>query len=263
MAFYSDDDVAQMSDAMEEWLERAFDALTRIQIREYRQATAHEMATHGFSRRLQGLQHTMERIFELLSPNDEKPDPLTVLDVTAMLQAFVINIYGAIDNLARIWVQEAGIVGEKGRPLPASFVGFGPRHLAVRATVPAYLLAELVAADDWFGYLEDYRHALAHRVPFYIPPKILNRPEQTEFERLNDEISAAVGRRDRQSVFELQAQQSALGTFRPMIMHSFNEGAIPMRFHPQMLCDFSTTVLIAELTLRALDEPPPLASAPN
>lgn len=171
-AFYKPADLAQMADAMDEWLEREFKILTKILIRSYRSPSAREMATHGFSRRMQGLRHAMERIFELLPPNEEHPDPMTVQDVTAMLQAFVISVFGAIDNLARIWTLESGLLGRNGKLLPASFIGFAPGNLVVRASVPPYLLEELVAADGWFAYLEDHRHALAHRVPLYIPPKV-------------------------------------------------------------------------------------------
>lgn len=47
--------------------------------------------------------------------------------------------------------------------------------------MPAELQAYLAEHDAWFEYLEDYRHALAHRIPLYIPPRQLGPTAQGEF----------------------------------------------------------------------------------
>jgi len=97
--------------------------------------------------------------------------------------------------------------------------------------------------------LEDYRHALAHRVPLYIPPKQLNNEDADEWNRLENELSEAIRRRDFKGWDKIFAKQAALGTFEPIMMHSYGEGARPVFFHSQMVCDLATVVEIGEKML--------------
>lgn len=48
-----------------------------------------------------------------------------------------------------------------------------------------------------------------------------------------------------------EADQKALEVFHPMMMHSFEEGARTVSFHPQMLADFG---LVEVMGRRMLDE---------
>lgn len=51
---------------------------------------------------------------------------------------------------------------------------------------------------------------------------------------------------------EVQAAQRKLGVFQPVMMHSYGEGARPVWFHGQMICDFATVIEIAEHVVRDL-----------
>jgi hypothetical protein len=51
----------------------------------------------------------------------------------------------------------------------------------------------------------------------------------------------------------LLEEQLKLGTFIPLVQHSFAEGAKPVMFHPQMLADFMTIHDLARRILAELD----------
>lgn len=179
------------------------------------------------------------------------PGPRDLRDATAFLQAFVINAFGAVDNIAWIWTSETDPRDARGRPLRRGQIGFTPDHVLLRATVSDRTRACLEAAGAWFGYLEDYRHALAHRIPLYIPPKTFDDADTAEFRRLEDELMARGWTPERW--IEVQAAQRRLGTFDPVMMHSYGEQARPVRFHAQIVCDFATVVEVAEHVVTDLE----------
>jgi len=221
-------------------------------IRDYNNARAKEYAAQGFSRRFATLTRCMENVFEILPPDrTELPQKNELRDATINIQAFVFNVFGSIDNLAWIWVSEKELKGDDGARIPNSYVGLGKKNELVRNSFSADFREYLEKTDKWFEYLEDYRHALAHRIPLYVPPYSV--PEQDaekyhELEALSDE---AMKLGDDEEQERLLAEQEKLCKFIPCITHSFEESAKPVDFHPQMLVDFNT---VDELGRKMLEE---------
>lgn len=241
---YTADQVREIGEMHEEWREREAALTRRLFAHRFRSARAREMMQHGLSRRLSDLSHGVDRVFEILPPDAEAPSQRDLRDATAFLQAFVINVFGAVDNVAWMWASEADPRDARGRPLRRGQIGFTPDHALLRETVSEGTRAYLEATDQWFGYLEDYRHALAHRIPLYIPPKMFDEEDAAEFRRLEEDLTATGWTPERW--IEVQAAQRRLGTFDPVMMHSYGEQARPVRFHAQIVCDFATVVEIAE-----------------
>ncbi|QTC88409.1 hypothetical protein [Brevundimonas pondensis] len=241
---YSDEEVAEMQDQRDEWLERESALTTALFRLELQNAPAREMMTHGVCRRLSDLKHGLKRVFEILPPQEAEPTREAVLDATAFLQAFVINIFGAMDNLAWLWRLEADVRGRNGQPLHRNRIGLTPDNADLRGSLSARTREYLAGTDAWFEYLEEYRHALAHRIPLYIPPKQLDDEAATEFARLEALVGAPGW--DWSEWPAVLAAQRRLGIFEPVMMHSFGEGARPMRLHGQMVCDFATVIEVAE-----------------
>lgn len=80
--------------------------------------------------------------------------------------------------------------------------------------------------------------------PLYIPPKQLDDAAAAEFARLEAQVGGPGW--DWARWPEIIAAQRRLGVFEPVMMHSFGEGARPVRFHGQMICDFATVIEVAE-----------------
>jgi hypothetical protein len=111
---------------------------------------------------------------------------------------------------------------------------------AVRAKFSKEFSDYIASREDWFKAIKDFRDALAHRIPLYIPPFIVTPDVVDEYNRLE----RASGDAMRGGAFEeydrLQAEQKKLGRFRPWMTHSRTENAHPIAFHPQLLADFNT-----------------------
>lgn len=219
----------------------------------YGNTKAREYATHGFVRRLGTLARCIEKVFEILPPEcTGLPSRSQLLDAAIYVQAFIFNVFGSFDNLAWIWVYETNVTKYDGSPLPISWVGLGNNNDCVRASLSAESRAYLESLHDWFDYLEDFRHALAHRIPLYIPPYIVSPTNLAAFQELGERMSTAIVRGDYTEYDRLSEEQDALGLFRPWIRHSFTEDTKPVVLHAQILADFETVEAIAERILAEL-----------
>lgn len=94
----------------------------------------------------------------------------------------------------------------------------------------------------------EYRDALAHRIPLYIPPggvPTRNVEAYNDFSvRMNDEADPLEWER-------LSTDQDKLLIFQPMMTHSIRETTARYPFHVQMIADFLT---IEEMGYKMLHE---------
>ena len=250
---YSTQQLADMFEAYDTWTGRLDELNTAIHLREYISVRGREFAIHGLSRRLSTLRHCLGRTFEHVPPSVETPSRLDLADASAFIQTFFINMYGSIDNLAHIWCQEAVVVDRQGRPLRDNNIGLMPKYNIVRESLSAKCQDYLTNSGDWFRYLEGYRHALAHRIPLYIPPRQLDSADQIRYREIEEEKLAALSAHQWSRFEELRHELELLGVFEPCIMHSYGEGAPLIRFHPQLVCDLATLVEIGEHIYCELD----------
>ncbi len=218
----------------------------------YTNAKAREHAQHGFSRRLETMARCIDNTFMTLPPdNEDFPEKEDLLDATINIQSFVFNAFGCIENLAWIWVSEKGLTKDDGSPIPKGWVGLGKKNKLVRRSFSPEFLEYLKTWDAWFNHLENFRHALAHRIPLYIPPYVVSGDNEAAYQEIEDCKQEAFARMDIAEHNRLSAKQKALCVFRPWMMHSFEEKTIPVVFHVQLLADFNT---IEELGQKMLEE---------
>jgi hypothetical protein len=205
-----------------------------------------EYANHGFLRRIQTFRRCIENVFRIVPPGAVKvPSRVRLHDAQINIQAAVVNTYGCVDNLAWVWVYERGLkVGPRQ-------VGFRKHNVPVRQSLSKDFRSFLEERDEWFDYIADYRHALGHRIPLYIPPGSVLKKDHEMFYELQRQMNDALNNFRPYEYERLLVEQSKLLVFQPMVGHSFGEMEAPYRFHPQLLSDFLT---IEELALKVLDE---------
>ncbi|MGH6841682.1 MAG: hypothetical protein ACREDV_06255 [Methylocella sp.] len=220
--------------------------------RNYRDPQAREYAVQGFSRRLKALARCIDNVFRTLPPDRiDLPSRDEISDATINIQAFVFNVFGSIDNLAWIWVQEKPVRCENGSPIPNNWVGLAKDNRFVRSSLSTEFQQYLKGSDDWFDQLGNFRHALAHRIPLYIPPYVVPQSKLPIYRQLQDRITEAEKQKNFVEANRVRAEQEALGTFKPVMTHSFEEGAEKIWFHPQLVVDFLT---VEELGKKMLEE---------
>jgi hypothetical protein len=139
-------------------------------------------------------------------------------------------------------------------------VGLRKNNKEVRRSFSTGFQNYLAELDPWFSHLEDFRDALAHRIPLYIPPCTIPTDKEAAYRQLEDrraEIMKRMSFAERKCLFEglnrLRAEEKALATFVPLITHSIGERSPQVWLHPQLLSDFFTIEEIAERMLKELD----------
>jgi hypothetical protein len=207
--------------------------------RTYANDQAREYAQHGLCRRLSSMVHMVETVFELLPPGqDSIPERATVMDATACIQNFVMNAFGCLENLAWIWVLEKNIRGKGGAELGRYDVGLGKPH--VRKSFSPEFRAFLDENQDWLANLISFRDGLAHRIPLYIAPYVIEEAAAEEHKALDAAAIKAAIAGNQGDYDRIRGEQQALGRFRPWMTHSVYEGVPTILIHKQMLHDYVT-----------------------
>ena len=152
-------------------------------------------------------------------------------DATINIQSFVFNVFGAVDNLAWVWMAENGQKRGDGMPIPNGRIGLGPENTAVRRTLSNELQNYLKTLDAWFRPLADLRHALAHRIRLYIPLYVIETKDEAAYRDFEAKMGGAAKMGDFKEYDRLSVEQLRLGRFRPWVQHSFEENAKPIVSH--------------------------------
>jgi hypothetical protein len=219
------------------------------------QDRAREFAHHGYVRRLNTLARCIENVFTLIPPERTEPiDSKVKSDAEINIQASVFNVFAAADNLAWIWVVEKAVRKEDGTELPDTWVGLRRTNRAVRAALPQKLREYVASMDAWFDMVDNYRHALAHRIPLYIPPYMVDPANEAAYQALETAKNVALfSRGNLEEHDRARADQKQMEFFRPWMLHSIGEGARPLVFHPQLIANFNTIEEMGRKFLDALD----------
>jgi hypothetical protein len=215
----------------------------------FKNEQARHYAAQGFARRLQVIRRCVYNVFRIIPLATIKIPPKDELyDAQINIQAFLANVYGIIDNLAWVWVFERGLSDK----IPKRHVGLGKENKQVRESLSAAFQSYLASIDEWFGYLGEFRHALAHRIPVYIPPGMVRQSNVDAYNDLSKQMTDALNRMEGNEYERLSAEQNRLLIFQPVIAHSTIETKAPYVFHPQMIADFLTVEALGEKMLAEL-----------
>jgi hypothetical protein len=211
-------------------------------------ATAKEYATQGFPRRLGVMAHCIHNVFTTLPPEKEEiPSKTQLFDATVNIQAFLVNTFGCVDNLARIWIHEKSVTTVRGKPLPKGEIGLAVHHTRVRRSLSKEFQDYLKKRDEWLTFMGNFRHALAHRIPLYIPPYAVRPQDEAAYNEFKQKMIEASKNGELAEHGRLVVEQQKLMRFLPWIHHSYLENGKPAVFHPQLLADFHT---VEELGLK-------------
>ena len=225
--------------------------------RQYDVPRAQEFAAHGVSRRLKTMCHCIERVFTILPPEREDPPSMEELvDAVVYIQAFTFNAFGCLDNLAWIWVCEQKLTTDRGEEIPPTKIGLGKKCRIIRRSLPPDFRKHLKSLDAWFDHLENFRHALAHRIPLYIPPCVIKKQDLPKYEMLERQMAKARRRGNYDRYERLRAEQQAMTRYQPEMIQSPEDNTKRIVFHPQLLSDFSTICDLAKRLSDALDTEP-------
>lgn len=176
-----------------------------------------------------------------------------VRDAELLIQAFIMNVFGALDNLALIWALERKILRRDGNALSRTETVFvGSRRKVIYDSLTPNIKAIIDDASEWFAQIGAYRHGVAHQIPVYIP-RLFSNADLADAERLGAAIEAELANGERATAFQLMDERHQLGDYGGWMALGGKDR--PMMLHPQMVCDLATVVNLAEVIFVELDAP--------
>jgi hypothetical protein len=249
--YFSAERIAELNAGHREVYRQFRELQERFFLRTYKSERGAEYAKHGFCRRLETLVRTIDQVYELLPPQQEKiPDRDNVVDGTIAIQAFTMNAFGCLENIAWVWLYEKNVKNDDGTDFDPMDVGLGKKKL--RKALTQQFRDYLDRKRDWLENLIEFRDSLAHRIPLFIPPYVVpmaNAAKYREFEKAKWEEPA---RSDPEEYEKVKAEQLKLCQFMPGMTHSIFE-ASQVEFHSQLLNDYVTIDEYGRTLLNELD----------
>ncbi len=204
---------------------------------------AKEYLTHGVMRRMGIIKRSIENVFTIFPIERIKRLSMDELrDVDINLHAFYINIFGFLDNLA--WV----FIHEKQPAAKINKMGIG----LYKKETQKYLMEEFrnylnsEHMKKWYDeYLINYRDALSHRIPLYVPPKTLTPEQASQVEQIENKIADCWDPLDWDMIEKFHNEQDSIGDICFFIKHAFSESK-SIVLHAQLIADFNTIEEIVE-----------------
>lgn len=191
---YSPEALEELQEGLEAVHQKYAKLLIAYHNRKYANPLAAVMAMQGYCRRLRTLVHCIQAVFAKMPPaSNAVPSDADRSECTVCVQAFVFNVFGCMDNLAHVWVKERGIKRSNGKEVPPLLIGLGAKCEDVRGSLSSEF-QDYLGSDQmqtWFAYMEDYRHALAHRIPLYIPPHSVRESDAAAYKDLDEKMRDA------------------------------------------------------------------------
>lgn len=240
---YSTEQHAQLDQACESVcaeLPEAWVSLARDVAPLLTQEGAREHITYGAARRLMIIARCVTNIFAIfpvrrtkLLSDDERND----LEIN--LHAFLIHVHGLPDNLAWAYILE--------RKVPMGLRDVGLFQKETKKHFPIELQTYLDSIGDWHqAYAKNYRDALAHRIPPYVPPATWTPEHERKFKDLHEQAEQAMREGNFELALELHARKHDIGIIHPAFLHSFldKKACGPMLLHPQVIVDTRTILEI-------------------
>lgn len=220
--------------------------IANAQVRALREAhvfegsPAGEHLRYGVGRRLAILRRSISKIFEIFPPDSTTPlGTDSISDVQINLHGFIINLSGIFDNLAWAFKYRHDL------PIHQNSVGLFRRETI--AFLPSQIRDDLASEDlqQWQrDYLKSYRDSLAHRIPVYVPPGVLNEGEGRRWNEIEALERQAVADGNIHQALNYSETKRTIGRPAFFFLHSDHEGA-PSRaiaLHPQILSDAVTVI---------------------
>jgi hypothetical protein len=181
----------------------------------------------GFNRRLLMLDASLRFVFRKAGQLGGRPvSSYTATDLAIHLNAFYLNLCGALDNLAWALQYEHQLLPgvDEGSPGRKQINLFGRQFLEALTKLTPGLASALRVREPWNADLKALRDPAAHRIPIYAVPGVLDQAHGEEFQRLQKEATRLFATGDHNGGMDLIFQSQTLGTYQPWMALSYESG---------------------------------------
>lgn len=185
-----------------------------------KKSEARRFLQHGFLVRHLMMQRSRIEIRERTMARTEPLDPYLATQLATHLNAYYLNLVGALDNLAwaaafefRLQDSVSEEAWESRRFCTIAGKAFREALLRLRPS----LREALSQAADWVADLKEFRDPAAHRLPLAVVSAVLTTEDQAEFDKLTKAAVEAARANDLDQWSNLVWQRDRLGKFAPIL----------------------------------------------
>lgn len=220
-------------------------------------ANARRHFNEGFVRRHYMLQSSRLFLCEHCSQSRKEPlSPYEATDSAIYLNAYYLNLRGALDNLAWVlqyeWQLLAGVT-EDGKRKRQNCNLFGLPFLTALKSQHSELASVLEQHGNWAKELAELRDPAAHRIPIYVPSSVITSQEQVdEFRRIEAKADVALSERGNRPISEIYREAVAVSDFMPVMIISTTQGLEIRGLSEQVRLDHDKYLTISTAVVGAL-----------
>ena len=241
MSFLKQDDVDKIKSELALINSRYSNLTIKLWKLYYRLKTekAKEYLSHGVMRRLGTMMRSVKNVFTIFPIERIKLLSMNELsDVNINLHAFLVNIFGLLDNLAWVLIHEKQLAAKVDKMKVGLYQKKTQEHLTKEFR--RYLNSD--GMKKWYAeYLKNYRDALSHRIPLYVPPKTLTSEQKSQVEQIENKIVDCYKScdLDMDMIEKLRKEQDSIGDICFLVSQAFSESK-SIILHAQLVADFNT-----------------------
>lgn len=178
----------------------------------------------GFNRRVLMMDATFRFLLEQARKEGGKRlSAYTAIELSTQLNAFYLNLCGALDNLAWVLQYENDLlpgVSEASKKKRLQINLFGAPFLIALGTKAPGLVAALRTHESWNTDLRDLRDPAAHRIPIYAVPGLASQEDAAKFQQLQEEANRRFQSGDHDGGMNLIFESQNIGTYQPIMVLS-------------------------------------------
>lgn len=213
----------------------------------------------GFNRRVLMIDASLRQIRDAVErAGGPVLSPYAATDLAIHVNAFWLNICGALDNLAWALQYELTLVpgaSEDGSKRQQVNLFDSSFTKALQPLAPA-LASSLAAHAEWHRDLRNLRDPAAHRIPVYPAPGVMTEQQASDAQRLHDEASALFSAGRHKEGMDLLYRTNTLGTYQPIMILSHDGHYEPRGIAQQVLDDDTHLAELGHAVLKWLFRAP-------
>jgi hypothetical protein len=219
-------------------------------------ADARRHFNFGFIPRFYMLQASRLFLEGWIDPDRTHRSVYDVTECAVHVNAYYLNLRGALDNLAWTLQYEWGLlpgVVENQRRGRFRCSLFNDEFVSAVRCRSAHLGDALADFKDWANELAEFRDPAAHRVPLYAARTVLTSQQQMdEFHRIGADASLSEEARGARTVGEILGEASDAGDFVPVMFLSEPDKLQYFSIEQQIGRDHAAYLLISGEVVEAL-----------
>lgn len=237
--------------------ESALRSITFVKRNAFTNTHARRHFNEGLVRRQYMLQSSRLFLDQHCGKSRKEPlSPYEATDCAIHINAYYLNLRGALDNLAWVlqyeWQLLTGITEDEKNERNAINL-CGKKFLCALKSRHSNLEFLIDQQKGWVNELAELRDPAAHRVPIYVPPSVITPSAQLKnFRLIEAEADAAPAERADRSISEIYREAQSVADFMPVMVISTSRGLKLRSISEQIGSDHDKYLKIASAVADAL-----------